>query len=106
MASLHSNTNDQEKFNQSLKVFGDIWMFSIIDVLAEVTQRFNELQRSLGPISPTVLADRLKKLEQYGLIVQEKHTIDQLSVTYKLTEKGKTILPLLKSIETFTKKYL
>lgn len=89
-----------------MKVFGDVWMVRIIGILADVTQRFNELQRSLGPISPTVLTDRLKKLEDFGLIAQERQTIDQLSVTYKLTDKGRTILPLLKSIETFTKKYL
>jgi DNA-binding HxlR family transcriptional regulator len=101
-----SRTTDQEKFNQSLKLFGDSRAAAIIHILANMTQRFNELQRSLGPISPTVLADRLKKLEAYGLIVQEKQTIDQLSVSYTLTEKGRTILPVLKSIETFTKKYL
>lgn len=108
--SVRAN-NDHEAFSpealsHGVKVFGDAWMIGIIGILAEVTQRFNELQRSLGAISPTVLADRLKKLEEYGLIVQEKHTIDQLSVTYALTEKGKNILPLLRSIEAFTKKYL
>jgi DNA-binding HxlR family transcriptional regulator len=106
MVSSHSSTNDQKKFAQGMKVFGDIWMVKILHVLAQVTQRFNELQRNLSPVSPTVLADRLKKLEEYGLIVQERQTIDQLSVTYKLTDKGRTILPLLKSIEAFTKKYL
>jgi DNA-binding HxlR family transcriptional regulator len=106
VVSSRASSNDNEKISQNMKVFGDVWMVSIIGILADVTQRFNELQRSLGPISPTVLADRLKKLEEYGLIVQERHTIDQLSVTYKLTDKGRAILPLLKSIETFTKKYL
>jgi DNA-binding HxlR family transcriptional regulator len=100
----HINTSTQDKISQSLKIFGDIWILSILNILAEVTQRFNELQRSLGPVSPTVLADRLKRLEQYGLIMQEKHTIDQLSVTYRLTDKGQAIMPLLKSIETFARK--
>jgi len=106
MSAAKTTTSDQEKFGQSLKLFGDVWVVAIINILADVTQRFNELQRSLGPVSPTVLADRLKKLEEYGLIMQERQTIDQLSVTYKLTDKGKAILPLLKSIETFTKRYL
>jgi DNA-binding HxlR family transcriptional regulator len=102
--TLHINTGSQDKISQNLKIFGDIWVLSILNILAEVTQRFNELQRSLGPVSPTVLADRLKRLEQYGLIIQEKHTIDQLSVTYRLTDKGQAILPLLKSIENFARK--
>jgi len=100
----HIDTGGQDNISQNLKIFGDIWVMGILNILAEVTQRFNELQRSLGPVSPTVLADRLKRLEQYGLIMQEKHTIDQLSVTYRLTDKGQAILPLLKSIENFARK--
>ncbi|HTE58079.1 MAG TPA: helix-turn-helix domain-containing protein [Verrucomicrobiae bacterium] len=106
MVSLHTTAHDKDEFSQRIKVFGDIWMVRIISMLADVTQRFNELHRSLGPVSPTVLADRLKKLEDYGLIARERQTMDQLSVTYALTDKGRAILPLLKSIESFTKKYL
>lgn len=92
--------------HQALKIFGDVWNLSIVRVLSETTQRFNELQRSLGGVSPTTLADRLKKLETYGIIVQEKQTIDQLSVIYKLTDKGKKMLPILQAIESFSKKFL
>ncbi len=102
VSSTESDT--QDKIGKTLKLFGDVWVLNILNILAEVTQRFNELQRSLGPVSPTVLADRLKKLEQYGLIMQEKHTIDQLSVTYKLTDKGQSVLPLLKAVEQFARK--
>lgn len=106
MVSSRSLSNENDELNQRLKLFGDIWIVRIITLLANMTQRFNELQRNVGPISPTVLADRLKRLETYGLIVREQQTVDQLSVVYRLTDKGKTIVPLLKSIETFTQKYL
>lgn len=92
--------------HQAFKIFGDAWNLSIVRVLSETTQRFNELQRNLGGVSPTTLADRLKKLENYGLITQEKQTVDQLSVIYSLTEKGKKMLPVLQAIESFSKKFL
>lgn len=106
MESTHSQTSEDESFSQGLKVFGDTWTLSIVYVLAEATQRFNELQRSLGNISPTTLTDRLKRLEGYGLVTQEKQTIDQLSVIYSLTDKGKKMLPVLEAIESFSKKFL
>lgn len=107
MVASHESTNRDEHLTQGLKVFGDAWNLAIIQALTtEVGQRFNELQRSLGDISPTTLTDRLKKLEQYGLVTQQKQTVDRLSVIYSLTEKGKQMLPILDDIEAFTKKYL
>jgi DNA-binding HxlR family transcriptional regulator len=107
MKPLNKHT-DKEKdlLAQGLKIFGDAWNLSIVRVLSETTHRFNELQRNLGNISPTTLADRLKKLESYGLIEQEKQTVDQLSVIYSLTKKGKKMLPVLEAIESFSKKFL
>jgi DNA-binding HxlR family transcriptional regulator len=104
-----SNSNqskDDDLMHQAIRIFGDAWNLSIVRVLSDTTQRFNELQRNLGNISPTTLTDRLKKLENYGLIVQEKQTVDQLSVIYSLTDKGKKTLPILQAIEAFSKKFL
>ncbi len=98
--------DEHDPLEQGLKVFGDAWTLSIVAVLSEAMKRFNDLQRSLDNISPTTLADRLKKLEQSGLVSQQRQTIDQLSVIYELTEKGKKMLPILKDIETFSKKFL
>ena len=107
MTSEQAYTDNDEQMRQGLKVFGDAWNLAIVSSLAaEMGQRFNELQRSLGDISPTTLTERLKRLEQYGLIVQEKRTVDKLSVIYSLTEKGKIMVPILGEIEAFAKKYL
>jgi DNA-binding HxlR family transcriptional regulator len=101
-----SQDEDQDLLHQALKIFGDAWNLLIVRGLGDTAQRFNDLQRSLGGVSPTTLADRLKKLESYGLIAQEKQTVDQLSVIYSLTDRGKKMLPILQAIEAFSKKFL
>jgi len=106
MVPTHIPAKDDDTLDQGFKVFGDAYTLAIVQVLSGATRRFNELQRTLGNISPTTLTDRLKKLEQYGLIAQQKHTIDQLSVIYALTEKGKKMMPVLNAIESFSKKFL
>lgn len=106
MESVQNSTEEQDNISLGLKIFGDVWILSIVRILADATKRFNELQRSLGNLSPTTLTDRLKKLEQWGLVAQERQTIDQLSVIYKLTDKGKNMLPVLKAIESFSRKFL
>lgn len=105
MSPTIDNTEDKNSVEQGMKIFGDAWTLLIVGALSGATRRFNDLQRILG-ISPTTLTDRLKKLESYGLIVQEKQTVDQLSVIYRLTEKGKNMLPVLNAIDSFAKKYL
>jgi DNA-binding HxlR family transcriptional regulator len=105
MSPSLDNTQDNQLADQALKIFGDVWTLLIIHALSGATRRFNDLQRALA-ISPTTLTSRLKKLESYGLIMQEKQTVDQLSVIYKLTDKGKNMLPVLNAIDSFAKKYL
>jgi DNA-binding HxlR family transcriptional regulator len=102
----NSQQEPDDLMHQALKIFGDVWNLSIVRVLSGTAQRFTELQRNLGNVSPTTLTDRLKKLESYGLVVQEKQTIDQMSVIYTLTDKGKKMLPILRAIESFSKKFL
>lgn len=104
MTAARSLASQDENLQRAYKVVGDAWTLAIIDVLSETTRRFNELQRAVD-VSPTTLTDRLKKLEQLGLIAQQKQTVDQLSVIYSLTEKGKEMLPVLRAIESFSKKF-
>jgi len=106
MKNVQDSTDEQSNLGQGLKIFGDAWTLAIVWVLSTATHRFNDLQRTLGNISPTTLTDRLKKLEGYGLVKTQKQTIDQLSVIYSLTEKGKKMLPVLGAIESFSKKFL
>jgi DNA-binding HxlR family transcriptional regulator len=106
MKPSENKPQPDDLMHQALKIFGDVWNLSIVRVLADTAQRFTELQRNLGNVSPTTLTDRLKKLESYGLVVQEKQTVDQMSVIYALTKKGKKMLPILEAIEAFSKKFL
>lgn len=44
-------------------------------------------------------------MEKEKIIKKERKTIDKLSVSYTLTEKGIAILPIISEIEKFSKKY-
>ena len=89
-----------------LKLLGDFWILTIIDVLMEEPLRFNEIQRNVTGINPATLTNRLKKLEQARLIERQEETLDKLSVTYALTERGISILPVIAEIQVFAEKNL
>ncbi len=88
--------------SSTLKLLGDFWTLAIIDALASQELRFCEIERALPDINPVTLTNRLKKLEQTGLIERREETVDKLSVTYRLTKQGRGIMPILAAIQEFT----
>lgn len=82
-----------------LDIFGGKWKSRIICVLsANSTLRYNEIKKELGNITDAVLASMLKELVTDELISREQYNEIPPRVEYSLTEKGKSVLPILKSI--------
>jgi len=52
------------------------------------TMRFNEISKILGDVNPRTLSQRLKELEEKGIILREQYNEIPLRVEYSLTEKG------------------
>ncbi|MBO2463337.1 winged helix-turn-helix transcriptional regulator [Actinomadura violacea] len=57
-------------------------------------QRFVELQRRIGTITPKVLTQRLRQLERDGLIVRTYHPEVPPRVEYEISELGRSLAPL------------
>lgn len=99
MASTKSNNST---CIQSIKLLGDFWVLRIIDALASKQMRYCELQRAVDDINPSTLANRLKRLENAGVVRRAECTVDKLSVTYELTIKGIKALGVVESINKFS----
>ena len=56
---------------------------------------FKEFQQSGERIATNILADRLRKLEAAGIITSEAHEKDRRRMSYRLTEKGIDLAPVL-----------
>ena len=69
-------------------LIGDRWTPLIVRDLAPGCRRFSELQRSLGGISPKTLSDRLRRLEDAGVITRACFAEMPPRVEYRLTDKG------------------
>lgn len=90
---------------KSLKMLGDFWSLTIIQLLSTGEKRFTQLQKEIKNINPTTLSSRLKKLESEKIIIRQKQVLNKLSVTYKLSKKGFDLLPIFKEIQKYSKKY-
>lgn len=78
---------------------GDKWSMLVLFTLENKDcQRFKELQRNIPDISQKMLTATLKMLEGDGLIHREVFPEIPPRVEYSLTEKGKSLLPLIDNL--------
>lgn len=82
---------------KATEIVGEKWTILIIRELLMGGSRFNELQRGLGLISPTILTKRLGSLEERGLVIK-KRIQGQRGHEYFPTESCKELLPIIRSL--------
>lgn len=69
-------------------------------------QRFVELERRLGTITPKVLTQRLRQLERDGLVIRTYHPEVPPRVEYEISELGRTLGPLFATMATWAKEHM
>ncbi|MGB2624245.1 MAG: helix-turn-helix domain-containing protein [Candidatus Acidiferrum sp.] len=82
--------------NASVEMLGDRWSLLIIrDMMIRGYRLFNEFLQSDEKIATNILADRLKRLEAYGIIRADRDPSDGRKLIYSLTAKGIDLAPVL-----------
>jgi DNA-binding HxlR family transcriptional regulator len=82
--------------NVSLERFGDRWSLLLIrDMMVRGYRTFKEFQESGEGIATNILADRLDRLRESGIVTAEADDTDGRRVIYRLTEKGIDLAPVM-----------
>ncbi|HZG18323.1 MAG TPA: helix-turn-helix domain-containing protein [Candidatus Bathyarchaeia archaeon] len=77
-----------------LAILDGKWTLYLLRDLFNGIKRFGELRRSLHPISPKTLTDRLRMLEENGIVTRTLYPGVPLHVEYDLTERGRRLQPI------------
>src|SRR6516225_9349476 len=93
--------------SQVLEVIGNRWAVQVLWTLHHAARplRFRELQRSLEPITPKELTNRLRELEEAGMAHRKVYAEVPPRVEYRMTELGQMIMPILSAVAEWTKEY-
>ena len=84
---------------KTLDLIGERWTLLILrDLFLQGPRRFQDFQESLQGIAPNTLSTRLKDLETNGLIVRKAYSDHPPRLEYHLTDKGKSLGPVLKAL--------
>jgi DNA-binding HxlR family transcriptional regulator len=85
--------------NLSLEIFGDSWTLLVLrDMMFGGKRHFRELLQSDEGISSNILADRLARLVEHGLLTKSDDPTHKQKAIYSLTEKAIALLPVIVQI--------
>ena len=89
-----------------LDIVGDKWTLLIVRDIIMGKRIYSEFQSSPEKIPTNILADRLKKLISEGIIHKEAYQQKPLRYEYQLTEKGKDLQLVMKSMVQWSNKHI
>jgi DNA-binding HxlR family transcriptional regulator len=83
--------------SKAAEILAERWTLLVVRELLLGSSRYGDIQRGVPRMSPTLLAKRLKQLEQAGLVVRVVKNGDS-NVEYRLTEAGRDLEPMMEKL--------
>ena len=90
----------------TLGLIGGKYKALILWRLTDGTLRFSELQRIVTAATPKTLTTQLRELERDGLVARHVYAVVPPKVEYSLTERGRSIRPVLEAMYAWGADYL
>lgn len=90
----------------AISLIGGKYKVVILYHLVPGALRFNELQKQISSATPKMLTQQLRELESSGLISRTVYPVVPPKTEYRLTDFGRTLMPVLDSLCEWGKTYL
>jgi DNA-binding HxlR family transcriptional regulator len=90
----------------ALDVVGDKWTLVVLRTIFAGRHRYGELTEIPERISTNILADRLERLETYGLVSKSPYQRNPLRYQYRLTKRGADLLPVLQDLAAWAGRHI
>lgn len=100
--NINSIIDEPCPIESGMRLIGGKWKASIIYHLKDEPVRFNDLARMLGGASKKIVDQRLKELENEGIVLRKVVSERPSAVTYELTEFGRTALHILEKLRIWS----
>jgi DNA-binding HxlR family transcriptional regulator len=106
MAVTRSYRQKQCPVARTLDLIGERWSPLILrDLFLHGPRRYQDFQESLAGIAPNTLSARLKALEAGGLIERKLYHEHPPRLEYRLTDKGRSLSPVMKALREWGKEH-
>lgn len=88
----------------ALEAMGERWAFLILRAAFNGLQHFEEFQQELG-IARNILANRLARLVDHGILERRALPDDRRKIEYRLTDKGYALLPTMVALRQWGERW-
>ncbi len=90
----------------TFKIIGKRWTVLIIREMLRGTAQFNRFLENIEGITPKVLTQRLRELQQFGIVRRRIVSDYPIRVEYELTDLGKEFEPVLLAAASFSMRHM
>lgn len=94
------------RFEKATELLSKRWVALIVYDLMSGPRRFGEIDADLANLSGKMLAERLKELENEGIVKRDVYPETPVRIEYSLTEKGKALEPILGEIAKWSSDWI
>lgn len=94
------------KFHRAVELIGARWTGALVQLLMKGPARFGALREAVPDISDRMLSERLRELEEEGIVERMVFPETPVRVEYKLTAKGEALEPALKALGKWAEKFV
>ena len=92
-------------FHRAIELIGKRWTGAIVCALTERSMRYAELGKAIPGLSDRLLSQRLRELEDEGLVERAVESGTPVRVTYSLTEAGMELDPVLQELKVWARRW-
>lgn len=92
-------------FHAAIELIGKRWTGAILSALTERPLRYGELAKAVPGLSDRLLSQRLRELEEEGLVERLVEAGAPVRVTYSLTEKGAELRPAISELRQWARRW-
>jgi DNA-binding HxlR family transcriptional regulator len=95
------------RYHEAVELVGKRWTGAILYVLLHGGRlRFTEIAQAVPALSDRLLSERMKELEQRGIVARQVGEGPPVKVCYELTEKGRQLAPALDELKAWADRWL
>lgn len=96
------------QYHEAVELIGRRWTGAILEVMTQHGRpiRFTEIAHAVPQLSDRLLSERLKELEQRGLITRHEARDPPKRVEYALTPMGRSLEPALRELKAWAQRWI
>ncbi|NWL87444.1 MULTISPECIES: winged helix-turn-helix transcriptional regulator [unclassified Paenibacillus] len=94
------------RFELAFSLLGKRWNGLIIRTLMDGPRRFKDISNGIPSMSDKMLSERMKDLENEGILVRHVYPETPVRIEYELTDKGRALRPVMDQVQCWAEEWI